>query len=514
VSGAVLLFLLHAADTIRVMKDALAKRVCAAIEELKMVQPGHRVGVAVSGGADSVALLLLLIELRKELGIVLSVVHLNHTLRGRASDADEKFVSKLAAKHHLPLHAEKVDVQSIAKDKKANLEDTARRTRYAFFQRLVQEGHLDWVAVAHTADDQAETVLMHLLRGTGIAGLGGIHTVVGRVMRPLLRVRRADLRAYLRSKKQAWREDATNRDIRRFRARVRRKLLPLLEKEYQPAIVERLGTLAERARQDSAFLAGAAEKALRKAIGSASRVQVPVNWLLGPLNWEKNAENQNRAGADQRQLAEDALKNRVLKQLIAELKAAPTELSSRHIDAVYRLAQQGRNGHSLDLPGVRVRREGDVLIFDARGAQNASGTSGIPSKEFECVLDSGALRDSSEVRVPQLGCVFRLMAIDWPSKTGDTRYAGSALDRDALRFPLVLRNWRPGDKLHPIGHRNAHKLKRLLNKMRVGRWERDGWPVLTSGGVLAWARGFPVAAEFAANQRTQAGIVIVEEVIS
>jgi tRNA(Ile)-lysidine synthase len=113
--------------------------------------------------------------------------------------------------------------------------------------------------------------------------------------------------------------------------------------------------------------------------------------------------------------------------------------------------------------------------------------------------------------VPELGCVFRLTVIDWPSKRGETNRDGAVLDRDRLRSPLVLRNWRPGDRMRPMGHRNAHKLKRLLNEKRISRWERDGWPVLASGGVLVWARGFHVAAEFAADERTRAGIVIAEE---
>ena len=115
------------------------------------------------------------------------------------------------------------------------------------------------------------------------------------------------------------------------------------------------------------------------------------------------------------------------------------------------------------------------------------------------------------VSVAELGCVIRLRVIDWPPKRGETSRDTVVLDRDRLRFPMVLRNWRPGDRLHPQGHRSTHKLKRLLNEKRLSRWERDGWPVLTSGDVLVWARGFPVAAEFAANERTRAGIVIAEE---
>src|SRR5512136_685716 len=141
------------------MKARLAQSVLHEIQRTKVLRAGDRVGVAVSGGADSVALLLLLLEIREKLGIVLSVVHFNHQLRGKASDADEKFVAALAKKLGLVCHADSGDVAGMAKREKTNLEDAARRARYAFFERLVKEGHVDTVAVAHTADDQAETVL-------------------------------------------------------------------------------------------------------------------------------------------------------------------------------------------------------------------------------------------------------------------------------------------------------------------------------------------------------------------
>ena len=148
------------------------------------------------------------------------------------------------------------------------------------------------------------------------------------------------------------------------------------------------------------------------------------------------------------------------------------------------------------------------MLFQATANAGMESARSMP-REFSCKID---LANSARgVRVEELGCVFRLREIDWPLKRGETSRDGAVLDRDRLRFPLVLRNWRPGDRIHLQGHRSAHKLKRLLNEKHVSRWERDGWPVLASGDKLVWARGFPVAAEFAANERTRAGIVIAEE---
>jgi len=468
------------------------------------------VGAAVSGGADSVALLLLLLELREKLGIVLSVAHFNHKLRGKASDADEKFVAKLAAKHGLTFYAERADVAAKAKREKANLEDVARRARYAFFRRLAEEGQVGRVAVAHTSDDQAETVLTHILRGTGLAGLGGIHPIVGPVIRPLLTVRRAELRAYLRSKKQDWREDASNRDTTRTRARIRKRLLPLLEKEFQRGVAAHLASLAELAREDEEFL-NVLARARCQALAERSQgtLRIDVADLLHPL--EKRDSNTENTECAENTEGNSALTKRMLRRLIEECKQGAGQITSQHIAGILGLAKRGQSGKSLQLPsGLDVRREGSTLVFIAgsnAGRKRGSEKAGVHAYEHN--IDR--IDDSTKVQVPELGCVFRLRVIDWPPKRGETKDTGAVLDRDRLRLPLVLRNWRPGDRLQPAGHQKALKLKRLLNEKRVSRWEREGWPVLASGGVLAWARGFPVAAAFAANERTRAGILLAEE---
>src|SRR5437763_10670736 len=263
-------------------RSKLVRSLLACMQSEELLRPGDRVGVAVSGGADSVSLLLLLLELRKKLGIVLSVVHFNHKLRGKASEGDEQFVAKLAAKHRLAFEVERTDVAAIAKRQKTNLEDAGRRARYEFFATLVESGHLDKVAVAHSADDQAETVLAHILRGTGLTGLGGIHPVAGHVVRPLLKSRRAELRAYLRSRKQSWREDASNLDMTKMRARIRKKLIPLLEKQFQPAVVTHLARLADLARDDEALLSWAVGEVYQRVVQrTQGSLRVPVSDLLG-----------------------------------------------------------------------------------------------------------------------------------------------------------------------------------------------------------------------------------------
>jgi tRNA(Ile)-lysidine synthase len=502
-----------------------------------MLRAGERVGVGVSGGADSVGLLMLLLELRDALGIVVSVAHLNHKLRERATEADEKFVRKLAAEHGLEFYGESVDVGARARREKANVEDAGRRARYEFFSRLVAEGKVDIVAVAHTADDQAETVLAHILRGTGLAGLGGIHPRTENVVRPLLQVRRAELRVYLRGKKQKCREDATNKDTARMRARIRKKLLPLLEKQFQSGVVEHLGALAEFARQDEAFLELLARErceTLARKDYDATRISVVA--LFAPLG-KGDFNTEFAEGTERKEEKYTALTKRMMRRLIEERKSGSGQILRQHIEMVMELACRGENGKTLQLPGgVDVRRERNELVFCENSTRAASGSaakrkaggfggasaSGRASKkdvaektgaaEYEYKIDFEEFRNGEvSLRVPEVQCVFRLRVIDWLGKRVDTKESGAVLDRDRVRWPLLLRNWRFGDKLQPAGHQKAHKLKRLLNEKHISRWERDGWPVLTSDGVLVWARGFPVAAGFAANDRTRTGILITEE---
>ena len=466
------------------------------------MRPGDRVVVAVSGGADSVVLLLLLLELRKELGVVLSVVHFNHKLRGKASDADEKFVATLTAKHKLEFHSSSADVGKKAKKERANLEDAARRARYGYFRSLVDSGACTRIAVAHTADDQAETVLAHLLRGAGLAGLGGIHPLSGPIFRPLLPVRRAALRTYLRRKKQSWREDRTNRDTKRMRARIRRKLLPLLERQFQPAVVEHLASMANLAREDEAFLDALLEQRLATAVRERDEeVRIAIADLFGAEAKEGPNTESNPGSA--------AMSKRMVRGIVRRLKKRSGQWSARHVDAVLELARDGRNGSSLCLPGsIEVRKDREALAFCAIGSAAADRARNA-TREFSYDVDLS--RGAEDVRVPELGCVFRFRVIDWPSEGEENNKREMVLDRERLRSPLVLRNWRPGDRFRPSGHQNPRKLKRLLNEKHISRWEREGWPVLTSGGVLVWARGVAVASDFAAGARTRSGIVIAEE---
>ena len=221
-----------------------------------LFRPGQRIAVAVSGGADSVALLRRLLEERSKLGIVLSVVHVHHGIR-EAAEEDAKFVCSLAAAHDLPFHLHRTDAPAAALHE--TLEEAARNLRYAFFRQLMVEGLADAVATAHTLDDQAETVLHKLLRGAWTEGLSGIHPVLpvepGSILRPFLENSRATIEAWLLEIQQPWREDASNQDMAYTRNRIRWELLPLL-RTFNPQIAAQLARLASISADEEAYWQG------------------------------------------------------------------------------------------------------------------------------------------------------------------------------------------------------------------------------------------------------------------
>ncbi len=261
----------------------MLQRVAGTIERHAMFTPGQRVGVAVSGGADSVALLHALLDLRARWDLQLSVLHVNHRLRGEESEGDARFVRELARSLSLEFRCHEVDVPGIIRAEGGNLEQTARRVRQDFFLGLIRAGELDRVALGHTRSDQAETVLFRILRGAGTAGLAGIRPVTtDGLVRPLIDVSRAEVLEYLSGKGISWREDSSNQDRRFARNRIRHDLLPALEREWNPALTQVLAGMAEVARDEEDYWRDfISETAEGRLIVRPPEVIFRAEWLAG-----------------------------------------------------------------------------------------------------------------------------------------------------------------------------------------------------------------------------------------
>jgi tRNA(Ile)-lysidine synthase len=516
------------------MKHALHQRVLHTIEKHSMLRLGDSLGVGVSGGADSVGLLRLLTELQPRLGIRILVLHFHHQLRGAEADADERFVREFAAGLGLPFASGRADVAAEAQRNGWNVEDAGRRLRYRFFESIAASRGLNRVATAHTQDDQAETVLAHLLRGTGPAGLAGIYPVSGVIIRPLLEIGRDEIRNYLLKMNQAWREDSTNQDTSRTRARIRHRLLPVLQQEFAPSAAASLARLASLAREDETFWRALEEERFTVLVSRepAGELSLDIADLLAPLSFivsdivskdrapdgrsddgSDDASGPRRAAAPS-DMSTVALTRRLVRRVFLELRGSRQQLTARHVEDVLHLAAKSQSGSRIELPGVVVERVFNRLVFSVVPA--VLGPKGARRKhrstpQFEYVIAIPSAAEPACITVPELGRRFNLKVIDWPAVSRETESWGSIIDCDRLRRPLVFRNWRPGDSYRPYRHRRVRKLKRLLLESRVSIRDRAGWPVLTSAGALVWAPQCPVADEFAPSPETRKGLAIVEE---
>jgi tRNA(Ile)-lysidine synthase len=446
----------------------LEERLLKTIRKQELIKAGDRVAVAVSGGADSVALLHLLLGLRTELGIVLSMAHVNHKLRGEESDEDERFVAELARVHDLELHS----LQGPLKRADSGIEAAARKLRYDFFRRLACEGRVSKIATAHTLDDQAETVLLRLMRGTGLRGLSGIHPrlilekegrAFGEVVRPLLGFRRTELDAFLRERNQTWREDSSNLDPVYLRNRVRHRVLPLLKENFGPAAVENLADLAEIARAEEehwnsshpevrAQGHGASREAEKRSLAVAALLALPL--------------------AAQRRMVRGWL----------ESGGRDWSVSFRLIEEVLDLAR-GPAGRRLDLPGgSAVRRTQRELCLEP------------PSAELEAAEYEYRLPVPGQIEVPELGLRIEAALADPKSVPPSER--NRLLDPARLPRELTVRNWRAGDRFWPAHTKAAKKVKELLSDRHIGGPEKRLWPVAVAEGIgLVWMRGFVVPAD-------------------
>ena len=449
----------------------LAQRVLEYVRESELLKPGHRTGIAVSGGLDSVALLRLALELGAELGIVLSVVHFNHRLRGEESDGDENFVAGLAGEHGLACHCQSGEVRAHSLEKHLSLEAAARELRYRYFQSLLQAKTLDRIATAHTLDDQAETVILRLARGAGTRGLAGIYpqvaTAGGAIVRPLLRTQRCELEAYLRSCKQSWREDSSNRDLSHARNRVRHGILPALERDLNPKVREALAESSDLARAEEEFWKQEVDSVFSRLWKSDHVLKISeLNSL--PL----------------------ALRRRVVRQAAESFGVTP-EL--KHVREILKVADGG--APSVQLPnGWSVARAQDQLRFRRRGLPAAS--------EYSYLLPiPGA------VNIPEIGVVFEAVLAPAGEPVSNLE---DCLDVSLLQKSLKVRNWRPGDRYWPTHSKSEKKIKELLQERRVSGDERRLWPVVASGDDVVWVRGFPIPSRFRLRGANPGGLVIGE----
>jgi len=441
-----------------------------------------RVAVALSGGADSVALLRILAARSRELGLVLHAAHLHHGLRGAEADGDLEFCRELAAKLGLPFHEARVDtVREAAADPKSckaveTIEEAARRLRYSWFRALMSEVPLDAIATAHTLDDQAETVLAKFLRGAWTEGLSGIHPELegpeGVILRPLLAATHAEIEAYLRDLGQDWREDTSNRNLTFTRNRIRHELLPLLE-SWNPRLREHLAQMAALALDEEAWW--------------QAELARLVPQLLLPGRPVRGGGRAAGSGLDSGLAIEvtrlaalaPALQRRLVRYAAAKFGAS---LDFNATEAVRSLALTGRAGQKLTLPNnLRAERTARELRLSTHLEPTPKEKSAGAPPSYEAVIPG-------EIDAPAFGLRLRIEIRDAARDVAKAKATPNG--RGGLPpKTATLRNWKPGDRVRLRHSAGPRKVKEVLERLRVTGSDRAVWPVLEIGGRIVWMRG-------------------------
>lgn len=459
----------------------MEEKVRTLLEKYDLLPRGAKVVVAVSGGPDSVALLHLLTTWREEWNWTLHVAHLNHLLRGKAAEADAQYVAELAQRLGVPVSVGREDVRQYQREHGLSTEEAARQVRLAFLRRVAGEVGAERIALGHTADDRVETLLLNLLRGTGIEGLGSIRPRTGLLVRPLLECWREETEAYCRAQGLQPRVDASNLELLYRRNRLRLELLPYLEREFEARVRANLLRLCHLAALTDEYLRTAGREALAAVVNEQGPNYVRIN--VEPF-----------------QKLPEALQLQVLREAVRQVKGNLTGVAFRHLEAVRREAYHLEGSREVSLPGRlwAVREYGELTL--ALGRPPAP-----PQGEWPLAVPG-------TTEVPELGVVVEAQVVpvvgDWrpyvPSSPWEV-----CLDLEKCGKNLLVRTWRTGDRFRPLGLSGTKSLQDFFTDRKVPRSRRPWVPLVATPERVVWVVGYTVEDAFRLTERTRAGLHLV-----
>lgn len=450
----------------------LPEKVKNFIRKYELLEPGMRVVVGVSGGADSVALLSVLNEISRSFSLELHVAHLNHLLRQEAGE-DAAFVRRFARELGIPVTVGYARVSRLAAVKKMGIEDAGRWARYRFLHHVAERVNAQRIAVGHHAGDQVETVLLNILRGAGPKGLSGMPPRRGMVIRPFLDVTRKEIEEYCGARLLTWRTDASNLTTDYRRNRLRRELLPYLREKFNPGVDRAILQLAEIMGAEDAFLEELTGRILRRVLWKRGKGEAVLNledFLSLP----------------------PAVCRRLLRRAIREAGGSLKDLGYRHIINCLEFLRKNLPGGELQLPhGVRLKKGYDNfrVIVNGRHPHPAED----PTKSGLQVV----LQVPGETPVPALGFLFQAEVRQRENLKGDgdirclfSENYQVCFDYDKMELPLTVRTRQAGDRIRPFGLNGTKKLKKLFGELRIPPEERDRVPLVTSGEEICWVVGY------------------------
>lgn len=438
-------------------------KVKEAIAEFDLLKKGDRVLIGVSGGPDSTALLYILNALRKDLDIELFAAHLNHMVRKGAAEKDAMFVKRAAEKLGIPAVTESKDVPALAREGRFSVEEAGRIARYDFYLRAAKRFKAGRIALGHTADDQAETILMRLIRGAGLLGLSGIpvkRRLQDRmIIRPLIKVSKDEIIKYLKARKIPYAKDITNTQSIYLRNKIRNRLIPFLEREFNPEIKKALKSAGENLRIDYELLLKIAEKKFKKyARCKKGAVKIDLGFLR----------------------EDPAIRRMVIREVIKNIKGDLASVSYGHIEDLNRQLKKVTRW-TFHLPGnILIKRRRADLLFFKQGVKSEADLTGTAYK----------IKIPGETDIPEVNKILEADFVRAPKTFKSKRSRNEEFfDLKGLRFPLFVRFRRPKDKIKVLGMKNYKRLKQLFIDEKISFDERGGVPLVVSGKEIIWACG-------------------------
>ena len=457
--------------------NTLLHRVSQYIQAENLIQSEDSVLVGVSGGPDSVTLLHILKALQPYMFRSLGVSHLNHCIRSSESDRDAEFVSNLCCSLNIPFHGSKKDVSLYAHKNKMNLEEAARKCRYDFFRSLIQNEGYTKIALGHQANDNAELVLIHLFRGSGTKGVSSMPAIRdNKVIRPLLKVTQPEIMAYIASHRLMHVYDSTNFDITLTRNRIRHRLIPMLENEFNPKIVKALNAFAAVSQSEDEWMSRITESFFSKILLEKKRGKIIL-------------------AANELHKTHRALARRALRYALIELKGDLRRIYFGHIESILALLSSQKGYRRLNLPGkILVERVYDQLQLQLlttisshlKGEQSFKN----PTHFFKYVVPKPK-DEPLTINISEIDCSieFFIAHQDITTILDQAGHNIAFFDMDRLVFPLTIRNTRPGDRYAPLGMGGTQKLKDYFINTKVPYTQRKYIPILLSQDRIIWIAG-------------------------
>ncbi len=470
------------------IKESLFKSASETISENNLVEPGDTVLVCVSGGADSVALLHLLLQLHSRLDFTVGVAHVNHSLRGSESDRDSDFVKAVALKLDLPFHVQKQDVKAFQNRHQLSLEDAARQVRYSFFHHTAETQGYTKIATAHTANDNAELVLMNLFRGSGTSGLGGIPIKRGRIIRPLLNTHRESIIDYLNSSSLDYVSDSSNQSREFLRNRVRLDLLPHIQGDYNENIIECLNRTSRIIKDEEEWIDNLIIPLFKECI-------------------EKQQGNSIALSIEKLKKISRAPKRRVIRKAIESIKGDLKKITLFHTDLTADMADNRKPVLSADLPGqIQVKKRHNTLVF-TRHNENLRNLS---EEDISFIYTVDELKHHvTTVLLPAISMkmVFSLLNID--EATGYANADKTAwIDYNYIKFPLTIRNLESKDKFIPFGMSGSQTLKKFFSGVGVSGEDKKKCPLLISNNDIVWIGGHRIHNNYRVGPEPKNGLKV------